>query len=171
MADSALGLKTLHAAELVSPLGPLLVVVSDAGLHGVEFRDAAPCADRSFVWREHALHARAARQLDEYFAGARQTFDLPLLLRGTRFQEAVWRALQEIPYGKVRTYDDIARAVGKPGAQRAVGRANGANPIAIVVPCHRVIRSDGAFGGYGGGAARKRFLLDLENPPRQATFA
>jgi methylated-DNA-[protein]-cysteine S-methyltransferase len=109
--------------------------------------------------------AEAVRQLDEYFAGTRREFDLDLAPRGTAFQLAVWNALLEIPYGATASYGDIARSVGRPNAVRAVGQANGRNPLAIVVPCHRVIGSDHSLTGYGGGIDRKRFLLALEGAP------
>jgi len=102
------------------------------------------------------------RELDEYFAGKRREFSFPLDLRGTEFQVACWRALLAIPFGETRSYADIARAVGKPNAFRAVGMANNRNPVAIVVPCHRVIASDGTLCGYGGGLELKRKLLELE---------
>jgi methylated-DNA-[protein]-cysteine S-methyltransferase len=105
---------------------------------------------------------RYVKELEEYFAGRRREFSFPLDLRGTDFQVACWRALLAIPYGETRSYADIARAVGKPSAFRAVGMANNRNPIAIVVPCHRVIASDGTLCGYGGGLAVKRRLLELE---------
>lgn len=107
------------------------------------------------------------RQLDEYFAGTRQTFDIPLRLHGTPFQQQVWAALREIPYGETRSYKDIALAVGRPKACRAVGMANNRNPIFIIVPCHRVIGADGSLVGYGGGLDMKRALLDLEKAHRQ----
>lgn len=104
----------------------------------------------------------AEKQLNEYFSGARQSFDLPLALKGTPFQQSVWAALREIPYGETRSYADIARLVGKPGGSRAVGMANNRNPIAIIIPCHRVIGANGALVGYGGGLDKKRYLLNLE---------
>lgn len=110
----------------------------------------------------HPLIRLAARQLTEYFRGKRREFDFPLELRGTRFQERVWEALLAIPYGETRSYGQIARAVGVPGGARAVGGANHANQVAIVVPCHRVINADGSLGGYGGKPEVKRMLLDLE---------
>ena len=103
------------------------------------------------------------KQLEEYFAGERKTFDVPLDLWGTPFQQEVWKALLQIPYGETRSYQDIAQSVGNPKAVRAVGGANGRNPVPVIVPCHRVIRSDGNLGGYGGGLDIKRDLLDLEN--------
>jgi len=111
----------------------------------------------------HPLIREAARQLEEYFQGKRRQFDLALRLRGTPFQKRVWGALQAIPYGTTRSYADIARGVGSPLGARAVGQANSANPLAIVVPCHRVIAADGTLGGYRPGLERKRFLLDLES--------
>jgi AraC family transcriptional regulator of adaptative response/methylated-DNA-[protein]-cysteine methyltransferase len=101
-------------------------------------------------------------QVRRYFEGRLQRFTVPLDTRGSDFQEAVWSQLLEIPHGQTRSYDQIARAVGRPGAQRAVGRANGQNRVAVVIPCHRVVRSDGQLGGYGGGLWRKQYLLDLE---------
>lgn len=105
---------------------------------------------------------RVREQLDAYFAGERRAFDFPLDTPGTEFQNRVWRALLEIPFGETRSYGELATTIGSPGGARAVGMANGANRIAIVVPCHRVIESGGGLRGYGGGLERKRFLLDLE---------
>ncbi|MGC8794731.1 MAG: methylated-DNA--[protein]-cysteine S-methyltransferase [Bryobacteraceae bacterium] len=110
----------------------------------------------------HALLREALRQLQQYFRGERRRFELPVRLQGTAFQREVWRALEDIPYGETRSYGEVARAIGRPRAARAVGAANGANPVAIVVPCHRVIESGGGLGGYGGGRRLKQFLLDLE---------
>lgn len=104
----------------------------------------------------------AARQLAEYFDGERRSFDLPLLMPGTEFQKRVWRGLAEIPYGRTLSYSELAAACGSPGSVRAAANANGANAIAVIVPCHRVISADGSSGGYAGGIAVKRFLLDLE---------
>ncbi len=104
----------------------------------------------------------AAAQLEEYFSGTRTSFSLPLAPRGTAFQLDVWKALADIPYGVTTTYGELARRVGRPGAARAVGQANGANPLPIVVPCHRVVAADGGLGGYAGGADTKRRLLALE---------
>ncbi len=111
----------------------------------------------------HPVLREAFRQLEEYFARRRRRFDLPLDLRGTEFQRRVWKALLEIPYGETRSYGELARKLGVPGSARAVGAANGSNPIAIVVPCHRVIATGGGLCGYGGGLERKKFLLDLES--------
>jgi O-6-methylguanine DNA methyltransferase len=157
-------METLYYAQINSPIGPLNLAISDKGLVAVEFRrDDFPRQSKNISW-EHSSSKAApfAAQLAEYFAGQRREFTFPLDLRGTPFQLNCWRALLAIPYGETRTYADIARAVSKPQAFRAVGMANNRNPIAIVVPCHRVIASDGTLCGYGGGLAVKRRLLELE---------
>ena len=110
----------------------------------------------------NALTARVFRQLDEYFSGTRRTFDFPCRLHGTPFQQRVWAALRDIPYGETRSYKDIAEAIGHPKAYRAVGMANNANPIFIAIPCHRVIGANGSLVGYGGGLEMKKALLELE---------
>lgn len=110
----------------------------------------------------NALTAQVFRQLDEYFSGTRRTFDFPCRLHGTPFQQRVWAALRDIPYGETRSYKQLAEAIGRPNACRAVGMANHANPILIVIPCHRVICADGSPGGYAGGAEMKKALLRLE---------
>ena len=112
--------------------------------------------------RDDGAFVDAAEQLDAYFAGRRHRFDLPMAPPGTDFQQRVWSQLREIPYGETRSYGQLAESLGQPGAARAVGLANGANPLSIVVPCHRVIGADGSLTGFGGGIDRKRFLLDLE---------
>jgi O-6-methylguanine DNA methyltransferase len=159
-----------------SAIGPLFLAASVRGLVALEF-DARLPGQQSI--RPSPRHLREERkgctfeespdfmrryiiELEEYFAGKRREFTFPLDLHGTDFQLACWRALLAIPYGETRTYADIARAVGKPAAFRAVGMANNRNPIAIVVPCHRVIASDGTLCGYGGGLDVKRRLLELE---------
>lgn len=106
------------------------------------------------------------KQLKEYFKGQRNVFDLPLQMKGTQFQQEVWQALQEIPYGETRTYSDIAVAIGRPKATRAVGMANHCNPLAIIVPCHRVIGKNGSLTGYAGGLEKKQALLALESSER-----
>jgi O-6-methylguanine DNA methyltransferase len=116
------------------------------------------------------LLGQAAGQLDEYFTARRRAFQLPLDLRGTPFQQKVWSALIEIPYGETRSYAELARSIGEPKAFRAVGAANGANPVAIVVPCHRVISSRGGIGGYGGGVPLKKRLLALESGMSHSLF-
>ena len=143
-----------------SPLGELLLAGEEGALHAVHLpgrharRPDWVSADEPF--------ARVVGQLDEYFSGERTTFDLPLAASGSPFEEAVWGALSQIPYGETRSYGEVARAIGRPDRARAVGVANARNPIAIIVPCHRVIGSDGSLTGYGGGLERKRALLDLE---------
>lgn len=143
-----------------SPLGPLVAVAGHAGLERLSF-DAPGGAPRSGSSDDPCL-ARLADELGEYFAGRRRAFTVPLAPRGTDFERRVWDELRRIPCGRTRSYADIARALGDPLAVRAVGRANGANPIAILIPCHRVIASDGSLHGYGGGLDRKRRLLELE---------
>jgi methylated-DNA-[protein]-cysteine S-methyltransferase len=142
-----------------TPIGDLLLVASEEGLVRVEFPPALPPDNAP---RDEARLAPVLRQLAEYFAGDRKQFELPLVPRGTPFQLEVWRALQRIPYGETRSYAGIARSIGRPTATRAVGAANGANTIPIIIPCHRVIGTSGALTGFGGGLAVKRRLLDLE---------
>jgi methylated-DNA-[protein]-cysteine S-methyltransferase len=146
-----------------SPVGPLTLVGEGDELVGVYFANASVAAARPSGWvRDDGRLRPAAAQLGEYFAGRRTRFDLPLAPRGTAFQRAVWTALLEIPFGATASYGELARAIGKPAACRAVGAANGRNPLSIVIPCHRVIGADGSMTGYGGEIARKRTLLDLE---------
>jgi methylated-DNA-[protein]-cysteine S-methyltransferase len=141
-----------------SPIGPLAIVGVAGGILEVRFVAHAG-ADDPVV--PHRLH-EAARQLDAYFRGNRRRFDLALLPQGTRFQQQVWRHLEKIPFGRVSSYGAVARAVGRPRAARAVGGANHRNPIAIVIPCHRVVGHNGNLVGYGGGLWRKRWLLQHE---------
>ena len=115
-----------------------------------------------YLLEETELIRRCKRQLDEYFSGERKVFDLPLAPKGTMFQQKVWNALTEIPYGETRTYGEIAAAVGNPKAARAVGMANNKNPIGIIIPCHRVVGANGKLVGYAGGMEKKEFLLELE---------
>jgi methylated-DNA-[protein]-cysteine S-methyltransferase len=134
-----------------------------AGPAGLELLELNPVGQaRSPVREDHPVVRETLRQLAAYFAGELKEFDLPLDPKGTEFQRAVWDRLLQIPYGETRTYSDIARAIGKPLAVRAVGAANGSNPIAIIVPCHRVIGKSGKLVGFGGGLPMKRMLLDLE---------
>jgi methylated-DNA-[protein]-cysteine S-methyltransferase len=169
-------METLHSTILTSPVGPLFLAVSGKGLVALEFDTRLPGQqtirpnprdlreeNQDVRFEESASSLRMYQQeLEEYFAGRRRQFTFPLDLRGTEFQLACWHALLAIPYGETRTYADIARAVGKPQAFRAVGMANNRNPVAIVVPCHRVIGSNGTLCGYGGGLDIKRKLLELE---------
>jgi O-6-methylguanine DNA methyltransferase len=147
-----------------SPAGPLFLAASEKGLVRLEFEAHKLKINPAKTELRESKSALAPylRELGEYFAGERREFSIPLDLRGTDFQVACWRALLEIPYGETRSYLDIAKAIGHPKACRAVGMSNNRNPIAIIVPCHRVIASSGSLCGYGGGLELKRKLLDLE---------
>lgn len=163
---------TIHYVRIDSPVGPLLLAASDAGMHTVEFHDAKHPVKRGDDWREggHPLLRLAEKQLREYFAGTRRDFDLPLAPRGTPFQRDVWQALASIPYGETVSYGQLAGRVGRPSASRAVGAANSRNPLPILLPCHRVIGANGALTGFGGGLPAKQFLLELEGAlPRGIT--
>ncbi len=147
-----------YFSYLDSPVGNLLLSRNEHGITSISFR-GTPHDD----WTPNdAVFDDVREQLRAYFAKELRVFNLPLAPRGTPFQLDVWRALRAIPYGETRSYAQIARAIGKPEAIRAVGAANGANPLPIVVPCHRVIGSNGSLTGFGGGLPAKRFLLDLE---------
>ncbi|MBS0215279.1 MAG: methylated-DNA--[protein]-cysteine S-methyltransferase [Proteobacteria bacterium] len=154
----------VHWLHVPSPVGQLLVAADDDGLRAIEFpRNRHPVKrDDGWIEASHRLIDEAQRQLDDYFAGKRTTFTVPLAPRGTPFQLAVWNALREIPFGDTWSYGDLARHIDQPSAVRAVGAANGRNPIPIIVPCHRVIGSDGTLTGFGGGLPTKEFLLRLE---------
>src|SRR5262249_19479836 len=150
--------------QIESPIGPLLLVGDEAGLRELWFVEGRRRKKPNPGWQENAKpFAKAIRQLREYFAGKREEFDLPLVLDGTPFQLNVWRNLQKIPYGKTVSYLDLAKKIGNPKAVRAVGLANGSNPIPIIVPCHRVIGSNGSLTGFGGGLPTKQKLLALES--------
>jgi methylated-DNA-[protein]-cysteine S-methyltransferase len=175
---------TLCRTVMDSPLGPLTLVASDRGLRAVMWPDERledeavddPSLDEPSEARQiddaiggelvdepsHPVLVTAVSQLEEYFAGRRTEFDLPLDLVGTNFQLACWISLADIPYGETRTYGEQALSVGRPTATRAVGAANGRNPVSIVLPCHRVIGADGSLTGFGGGLGAKRWLLDHE---------
>jgi len=157
-------METLFSFRSPSPAGTLFLAASEKGLVRLEFegrmQEIDPAATRLQESKE--VLAPYLRELDEYFSGRRRAFSFPLDLRGTEFQLKCCRALLDIPYGETRTYRDIARGIGHPRAFRAVGMSNNRNPIAIVVPCHRVIASDGSLCGYGGGLDIKRKLLELE---------
>ena len=147
-----------------SPYGPLTLVASDdvlCGLYMTEQRHRPP--EESFGDRDETPFAEATDQLRAYFAGELKEFTLPLSMAGTPFQQRVWEQLRNIPYGETRSYGELAQALGNPGASRAVGLANGKNPIGIIVPCHRVVGAGGSLTGYGGGLDRKRRLLDFES--------
>lgn len=172
-------METLFTTTVESPVGPLFLAASQRGLVALEFDRRLPGqqtirpnprdlrAERRTVQFEESSQAMRpyVGELHQYFAGQRRRFDFPLDLRGTEFQRACWNALLAIPYGETRSYAEIARAVGRPRGFRAVGMANNRNPVAIVVPCHRVIASDGTLCGYGGGLEIKRKLLNLESTP------
>lgn len=157
-------METLSYFRTPSPVGPLFLAASSRGLVRLEFQDRVQALDSGAIHLQELkpILAPYLRELDEYFAGKRRKFSLPLDLRGTEFQLACWHALLEIPYGETRSYRDIAQAIGHPHAYRAVGMSNNRNPVAIIVPCHRVIASSGSLCGYGGGLDIKRKLLDLE---------
>lgn len=150
---------------VVSPIGTLTLSARGSELTGLWF-DIGPCPGevRDATAEEDGVLDRAAAQLDEYFAGERTAFDLPLAPTGTEFQLRVWAALRTIPYGETWSYGQLATSIGNPAASRAVGLANGRNPIGIIVPCHRVIGADGSLTGFGGGIDRKQFLLHHEAP-------
>jgi methylated-DNA-[protein]-cysteine S-methyltransferase len=156
-----------------SPIGRLTLAGEGHELCAIFFEDDGRLRDHpESAWtRDDTRLAGAREQLREYFAGKRTAFDLPLALRGTPFQLTVWRALLRIPFGATASYGDIAAQIGRPAASRAVGGANHHNPIPIIVPCHRVVGSDGSLTGYGGGEPRKRLLLDLERTPLQRPAA
>jgi methylated-DNA-[protein]-cysteine S-methyltransferase len=156
----------LHSTTHRTPVGVLTLVASDRGLRTVLWPKITPqqarINPRPRRDPDHPILREAVDQLDEYFAGSRTSFDLPLDLEGTRFQLAAWRSLADIPFGATTTYGQQAAALGIPTAARAVGAANGANPVCIVLPCHRVIGADGSLTGFGGGLPAKQWLLDHE---------
>lgn len=169
----------LRVALLDTPLGPMLAAASNEAVCQLEFADRRGL-EKSYLEmrRRFALPVvpgdndvlqKLRRELQEYFSGARREFTLPLALRGTDFQQRVWRKLQRIPYARIASYEAIARKIGSPAAVRAVARANGANRLYLLVPCHRVIAKDGALSGYGGGVWRKRLLLELERTGKLAS--
>lgn len=156
---------TLFFSHLPSPVGRLKLVASDAGLVAILWDGEDPNRVRLGAMTEqpdHAVLAEASRQLTDYFAGRRRTFTVRLDFRGTDFQKQVWAALLAIPFGETRSYGQIARELGRPSASRAVGAANGRNPISIIAPCHRVVGADGALTDFAGGLAAKTYLLEHE---------
>jgi methylated-DNA-[protein]-cysteine S-methyltransferase len=153
----------MYYSYMDSPIGPLLLAGSRHALKVIGFSRGHKARDAGPDWeRLDEPFQRVRQQLEQYFAGERRTFDVPLAPDGTDFQRAVWHALTTIPYGTTCAYSDIAQRVDHPRAVRAVGAANGANPIPIIIPCHRVIGLDGSLTGFGGGIETKRWLLDLE---------
>jgi AraC family transcriptional regulator of adaptative response/methylated-DNA-[protein]-cysteine methyltransferase len=169
------------ASVITSPIGPLVVASTADGVCMLEFADRRRLAGQAaqltkrlgcpVVPGMNTHLERLESELAEYFAGDRTAFTVPLVAPGTDFQETVWRHLRQIPYGQTVSYESVAEAIGRPGAQRAVGRANGDNRIAIVIPCHRVVQKDGKLRGYGGGLWRKQYLLDLERGTLQQRAA
>ena len=154
---------TLRYTIIPSPIGRLLLVGDGRALHRLDMQEGRrPVAIRPSWQRDETAFGDVTMQLGEYFRGARRAFDLELELAGNPFELRVWRALREIPHGETASYKQIAQSIGQPDAARAVGLANARNPIAVIVPCHRVIGANGTLTGYGGGLGRKRFLLDLE---------
>jgi methylated-DNA-[protein]-cysteine S-methyltransferase len=153
----------MRYTQIDSPVGPLLLVADDVGLRQILFVNGRHPARPAPEWTPDARPLEeTARQLRSYFAGEREQFDLPLAPEGTKFQQEVWHRLCEIPYGETVSYGELARRIGNPKASRAVGLANGSNPLPIVIPCHRVIGSNGKLTGYGGGLPIKEKLLALE---------
>ena len=157
-------METFHFIRSSSPVGRLFLAASEKGLVRLEFESRVQNLNPQKIRLQESRETLAPylQELDEYFAGERREFSIPLDLRGTDFQLKCWRALLDIPYGETRSYGELARAIGHPQAFRAVGMSNNRNPIAIIVPCHRVIAADGSLCGYGGGLDVKRKLLDLE---------
>jgi len=148
-----------------SPIGPLTLTAEDRALIAIDF--GAPPGYADGIPSADPVLAETARQLEAYFAGELRDFDLPLRPSGSPFQLGVWRALADIPYGETVSYGELAVRIGQPSAARAVGRANGRNPIAVVVPCHRVVGADGTLTGYAGGLVRKADLLAIESSHRE----
>ena len=154
----------MNYAYLETPIGTLLIAGDESAVRRIALPKRGKAARPEPGWQASARGpvGEAVRQLREYFAGRRVDFDVPLAPEGTAFQRAVWQRLREIPYAETISYGELARRVGNPKASRAVGSANGANPLPIVIPCHRVIASDGTLGGFGGGLPTKQSLLELE---------
>jgi methylated-DNA-[protein]-cysteine S-methyltransferase len=167
---------SLVHAVIDSPIGPLTLVADDGKLSGLymEVRGHEPdpaALGHLGTLADDAVLGAAASQLGAYFGGERKEFDLPLSMAGTGFQRTVWTALCDIPYGETISYGELARRIGQPSASRAVGLANGRNPVSIIVPCHRVVGANGSLTGYGGGLDRKRHLLALEQRVSGQTLA
>jgi len=159
---------TTYFDTMPSPIGRLLLTATEQGLSGVFMEDHKGGPEPAPDWVHDPARLEAAKsQLRRYFEGTLRDFDLRLDLNGTRFQVEVWNALRRIPFGATASYRDLAADIGRPNAVRAVGAANGRNPVSIIVPCHRVIGADGSLTGYGGGLDRKRFLLEHESRARQ----
>ena len=163
---------TMNSYSLInSPIGDIMLVADNSALIGIYFVGCDHIPAASGRWTldpKHPVLQQAATQLDEYFAGKRTEFSLPLHLAGTEFQEKVWREIARIPYGETISYSDLAKRAGATHAIRAVGTSTGRNPVSIVIPCHRVVGKDGNMRGFAGGLERKRRLLDLEKPHQTA---
>ena len=154
---------TTTYTTIESPIGELLLTGDGRALTGLYMQEGRTAAAVRPEWtRDDDAFADVREQLDEYFAGRRTDFDVPLEMEGSPFQRRVWKELEGIPYGETISYGELARRVGPPATPRNVGATNGRNPVAVIVPCHRVIGADGSLTGYGGGLERKRLLLDLE---------
>ena len=150
-------------SHIASPIGPLLLAADDSGLQQILFPSNGKAAVPESNWQESSTSLReTVRQIEAYFSGQLETFDIALAPKGTPFQQKVWTELRSIPYGETISYGELARRIGNPNASRAVGLANGSNPIPIIIPCHRVIGSNGKLTGYGGGLPIKEKLLALE---------
>jgi len=155
-----------HYSIIQSPVGSLMLLADDSVLMGLYFAETAPPQLPRQDWTENAQHPvlqRAAKQLKEYFKKKRTSFSLPLAFKGTNFQRNIWREIARIPYGKTISYSELAERAGAPRAVRAAGTSTGRNPLAIIIPCHRVVGKDGSMCGFGGGLERKQFLLELES--------
>jgi O-6-methylguanine DNA methyltransferase len=167
-------METIYEASIASPLGRITVRASERGIREVALGEPRAAQPKNVVWVRANGHRNgektrgaewarlAACELEEYAAGQRRQFTVPLDMRGTPFQQRVWKALRAIPYGQTRSYGEIARRIGNPKAARAVGMANHENPVALIVPCHRVIASDGSLGGYACGLQKKSQILQME---------
>ncbi|MXV38540.1 methylated-DNA--[protein]-cysteine S-methyltransferase [Flavobacteriaceae bacterium Ap0902] len=171
--------ETLYKSEIDSPLGRMDIYASTKGIRYLNYSDShkirfilkALAQETLEIQESENEHIRLAKkQLQDYFEGKRQKFDIPLDMRGTEFQISVWESLLEIPFGKTISYLEQAKSIGNPKAVRAVANANGRNPISIIVPCHRVIGANGQLTGYAGGINRKKFLINLENPMTEFDF-
>lgn len=162
--------ETLHRSTVESPLGPIDLLSTSRGLAAIGSGEGLGWLERwvrrtfkdARIVQGVGAHDEAARQIEEYFAGRRRVFDLVLDLRGSPFQKAVWTNVERVPYGRTASYSEIALLAGRPKASRAVGAANGANPIPLVIPCHRIVGANGSLTGYGGGLSNKRWLLAHE---------
>ena len=155
----------MHYAVMKSPIGVLTVASTERGIASIQFGNRVP-EEAAGNMADDSANAETMQQLSEYFEGKRMRFELPLDVQGTAFQKAVWHELLRIPYGETRSYGEIAEAIGRPGAARAVGMANHDNPVAVVIPCHRVVGKDGSLTGYAGGLDLKAQLLSIERRQR-----